>query len=58
MAILRPGDIIGPTLDKYHAQVTKDINAASKDAADKLTKKLKRTGTRPGAGDVLRLTRT
>ena len=46
MAILRPGDIIGPTLDKYHAQVTKDINAASKDAADKLTKKLKKTAPR------------
>ncbi len=43
MAGVKPGDIIGPTLERYHKQITDGVNEASGRAAEKLTKKLKAT---------------
>lgn len=47
MARLTPGDLIGQALtaelEKYHQEVIDGVNTASKNAADKLTKKLKAT---------------
>ena len=39
----KPGDIIGPELQRYHKQITDRVNEASARAADKLTKQLKDT---------------
>lgn len=43
MAGVKPGDIIGPELQRYHKQITDGVNEASGRAAEKLTKKLKAT---------------